>query len=296
MVSTQTLMFLYMFTGVIAAKTGIIKKEARPTLISLLLNVTVPCMVFNSFQQNVTAEQLKNAVWALVISTGCCLGGWLIGHLLWRKRAAARRPILEFSALLSNQGYAGMPVVSLVFGPEGVFYTSFILIPVRIFIWTIGISLFQKGEKRAWWKTLLMTPSLIAVFVGLLFLLSPLRLPDVASTAVSNLGAITGPLSMIIIGSSLAEAHPRDILDREVAEVCFVRLLLLPVLTMIVLRALGVSELLWQVETVLMAMPAATNCAIFAERYGQDRIFGAKCVFMSTALSLFTVPLVALLF
>ena len=103
-------------------------------------------------------------------------------------------------------------------------------------------------------------------------------------------------VSMMIIGASLADIRPRDMLDRELFEMCLLRLIVLPLLAMAVLRLLGVSTVLWQVETVLMAMPVATNCAIFAERYGQDYVFGAKGVFVSTVLSLFTVPLIALLF
>lgn len=296
MVSTQMLMFLYMLTGVIAARTRILTKEARPGFISLLLNVALPCMVLDSFQQDVGVEQLIGAAQALLISAACCLGSLALGKWLWRKKPAARRPVLEYTTMLSNQGYAGMPVVELVYGAEGVFYTSFFLIPVRILIWTVGIGLFQKQEGQSRWKSLLTNPSLIAVIIGLFFLLTPARLPGVVNTAVERLGSLTGPLSMIIIGASLSDIRPRDVLEKDVLHFSAVRLIALPLIGMAVLRALGVSEVLWQVECVLLAMPAATNCAIFAERYGYDHLFGAKCVFVSTVLSLFTVPLLALLF
>ena len=296
MVSTQMLMFLYMFTGVIAARARIITKETRPGLIGLLLNVALPCMVLNSFQQDVGAEQLIGAAQALIISAACCVGALFIGRWRWRNKPDARKPVMLYTTMLSNQGYAGMPVVALVYGAEGVFYTSFFLIPVRILIWTVGISLFVKQEGKAKWKTLLLNPSLIAVFVGFLFLLTPMRLPSVVSTAVANLGSLTGPLSMIVIGASLSSIQPKEMLDLDLWQLCLVRLIALPMLAMVILRLLGVSDILWQVESVLLAMPAATNCAIFAEKYGQDHVFGAKCVFVSTVLSLVTVPVLALLF
>ena len=62
------------------------------------------------------------------------------------------------------------------------------------------------------------------------------------------------------------------------------------------LRLAGVDTLLWQVQATLIAMPAASNTAILAEMYGRDHSFAAKCVFVSTVLSLITVPCLTLLF
>jgi len=134
------------------------------------------------------------------------------------------------------------------------------------------------------------------VFVGLFILLTPFKLPQVASTAIANIGNMTGPLSMMLIGASLADMNLRDAMDKDAFILSFVRLLALPVVAMVILRALGVDTLLWQVQATLIAMPAASNTAILAEMYGRDYSFAAKCVFISTILSLVTVPCLTLLF
>jgi len=297
MLSTQALMFIYMIVGVVMVKTKILKKEGRPSLIGILINITLPCMILHSFEQDVGIQELIAAGQALIISACCCVGAYLIGLLIWRKKPAEKRAVMEFATMFSNQGNAGLPIIQLVFGSQGVFYTSFLLIPVRVLMWTLGVSLFVKQQGKDRWKTLLINPSLLVVFVGLFILLTPFKLPGPVSTAVTNIGNMTGPLSMMIIGASLADMNLREaLLDKDVYILSFVRLLGLPVLSMVVLRALGVDTLLWQVQATLIAMPSATNTAVLAEMYGRDHSFAAKCVFVTTIFSLVTVPCLALLF
>ena len=127
-------------------------------------------------------------------------------------------------------------------------------------------------------------------------MLAQIKLPAVLSTAVSNVGAMTGPLSMMIIGASLVDIKARDTLEKDVFLVSGVRLILVPMLAMAVMRLLHVEPMLWQVAVTLLAMPSAANTAILAEMYGRDHTFAAKCVFISTILSFITVPCLTLLF
>ena len=296
MLSTQALMFIYMVVGVIIVKTKILKKEGRSSLIGLLINITLPCMILHSFEQDAGIEELIAAGHALIISACCCLIAYGIGVVIWRRKPAEKRAVMEFATMFSNAGNAGLPIVSLVFGAEGVFYTSFLLIPIRVLMWTLGVSLFVKQEGKARWKTLLINPSLLVVFVGLFILLTPFKLPAVMSTAITNIGNMTGPLSMMIIGASLADMNVREALDKDAFILSAVRLLGIPVLAMVIMRAIGIDTMLWQVQATLLAMPAASNTAILAEMYGRDHSFAAKCVFISTILSLITVPCLTLLF
>ena len=296
MLSTQALMLVYILLGAIGSKIGWIRREGRPTLINLLIDITLPCMILHSFEREVSEAELLSAGQALLISAACCLVSYGIGLLLWRKQAPARRAVLVFATMFSNAGNAGLPIVALVFGDTGVFYTSFFLIPIRVLLWTLGLSLFVPGRGEQKWKALVLNPSLLIVFVGLAVMLIPIRLPSELSMAVANVGNMTGPLSMMIIGASLADMKPKDALDGGAWGLALVRLVAMPLLCYVVLRLLKVDDLLTCVATTLLAMPAATNTAIIAEKYGCDYLFAAKCVFVTTILSLATAPCVSLLF
>ena len=297
MLSTQALMFVYMLLGVVMAKTRLLRQEARSSFISLLIDIALPCMILHSFEQEAGVSELLAAGKVLLISAGYGLASWALGKVIWRRKEKSRRAVLEFATMFSNAGNAGLPIVALVFGSEGVFYASFFLIPVRILMWTIGLSLFvQGGDGAPKWKKLLLNPSLLVVFIGIPMMLVPIRLPQVLSQALTQVGGMTGPLSMMLIGASLADTNLRTVLDRDAFALSFVRLIAFPLLLMALLRLIGVESLICQVGVTLLAMPAAANTAILSEMYGHDYSFAAKCVVLSTILSLVTVPCIALLF
>ena len=297
MLNTQALMFVYVMTGIIMAKAKLLNHEGRMSFINLLLDITLPCMILNSFNIDADINQLIAAGEIMIISSACFVLAWLSGKIFWRKAPPNRKAVLEFATMFSNAGNAGMPIVASVFGTEGVFFTSFYLLPVRILIWTAGLSLFVDGVNfKEKIKILLKPPSLDVVFIGIILMFSPFKLPDVLSNAVRNMGNMTGPLSMIIIGAALGEANLRDAFDIDAFKLTFVRLIVQPVMYLIILRLAGVQDILWQVVVVLTAMPAAANTEIIAEKYGKDYQFAARCVAVSTIISLFSVPLLTLLF
>ena len=297
MLNTQALMFVYVMTGIIMAKTGILKHEARSSFIHLLLDITLPCMILNSFNIDTGIDELIAAGEIMIISSACVLISWITAKIFWRNQSHDRKAVLEFATLFSNAGNAGMPIVSSVFGTEGVFYASFYLLPVRILIWTVGLALFVDSKDTKERMILLAkTPSVVVVFVGIALMFMPFKLPSVLSTAVKNIGDMTGPLSMMLIGAALGESNLREAFDTDSLILTGVRLVVQPLIFLFLFRGLGVQALLWQVAVILTAMPAAANTEIFAEMYGKDYVFAAKCVVVSTIISLFSVPILTLLF
>ncbi len=297
MLNTQALMFIYVVMGILMAKTKILKHEARSSFIRLLLDITLPCMILNSFNVEIGIEELISAGKIMLISFVCTLIAWTLAKILWRNESKNRKAVLEFATLFSNAGNAGMPIVASVFGSEGVFYASFYLIPIRVFIWTLGLSLFvDEVNFRERMKILARTPSLVVVFVGLGLMFLPFKLPSVVSVAVKNIGDMTGPLSMMLIGAALGESDIRSAFDFGAFKLTAVRLGVMPVLYIFLLKYAGVEAILWQVVVVLTAMPAAANTEIIAEMYGKDYKFAARCVVVSTIISLVSVPVLTLLF
>lgn len=297
MLNTQALMFVYVMTGIIMAKTGILKHEARSSFIHLLLDITLPCMILNSFNIDIGINEIIVAGEIMIISSACVLISWITAKIFWRNQSHDRKAVLEFATLFSNAGNAGMPIVASVFGTEGVFYTSFYLLPVRILIWTVGLALFVDSKDTKERMILLAkTPSVVVVFIGIALMFMPFKLPSVLSTAVKNIGDMTGPLSMMLIGAALGESNLREAFDTDAFILTGVRLVVEPLIFLFLFRSLGVQAILWQVAVTLTAMPAAANTEIFAEMSGRDYMFAARCVVVSTVISLFSVPLLTLLF
>lgn len=292
MIDTQLLLFLYMIVGFAAARVKIIREDNREVLVRVLMDIAMPMMVLNAFNKETTAEQLIASVWVMAVAFAGCVVTGLIGLALWRGQPENKRKILMYASMFSNAGNAGLPIISLVFGPTGVFYASMYLIPPRILQWTVGLGLFVKPEKGGWIKNVLLNPMVITIYIGAVLMATNWQIPGVFGKAIANLGSMTAPLSMILIGATLSAMDWRMLLDKSVLLISALRLIAFPMLFAVGLRLLNSDLELLTICVVLLAMPVASNTAAMAERYGGDYVFGSACVSVSTLLSVITVPVI----
>lgn len=292
MIDTQLLLFLYMLCGFVVSRLNIIREDNRSVLVRLLMDVAMPMMVLNAFNKPTTREEILSSLWVIAIALAGCVITGLIGLVLWRKQPENKRKVLMYASMFSNAGNAGMPIISLVFGPTGVFYASMYLISPRILQWTVGLGFFVKPEKGGWVKNVLLNPMVVTIYIGAVLMLTGWQIPGVFGTAIANLGSMTGPLSMILIGATLAHMDWRMLFDRSVLLTSFLRLIAFPLLFALLLALLHADEMAMNICVILLAMPVASNTAAMAERYGGDHRFASACVSVSTLLSVVTVPFI----
>ena len=292
MIDTQLLLFLYMLCGFIVSRLNIIREDNRAVLVRLLMDVAMPMMVLNAFNKPTTREEILSSLWVIAIALAGCVVTGLIGLVLWRKQPENRRKVLMYASMFSNAGNAGLPIISLVFGPTGVFYASMYLIPPRILQWTVGLGFFVKPEKGGWVKNVLLNPMVVMIYIGAVLMATNWQIPGVFGTAIANLGGMTGPLSMILIGATLSTMDLRTLFDPDVLEITGLRLIVFPLMMALLMRLMGIESTALHICTILLAMPVASNTASIAERYGGDYVFASACVSVTTLLSVVTVPLV----
>ncbi len=292
MIDTQLLLFLYMLCGFIISRLNIVREDNRAVLVRLLMDVAMPMMVLNAFNKPTTREEILSSFWVMLIALAGCVVTGLIGRVLWRRQPDNKRKVLMYASMFSNAGNAGLPIISLVFGPAGVFYASMYLIPPRILQWTVGLGFFVKPEKGGWVKNVLLNPMVVTIYIGAVLMITGWQIPGVFGKAIANLGSMTGPLSMILIGATLAHMDFRKLLDPSVLLITALRLILFPLLFAVLLKFLHAEEMVMNICVILLAMPVASNTAAMAERYGGDHVFASACVSVSTLLSVITVPFI----
>lgn len=292
MINTQLLLFLYMLCGIIIRKLKIVTNDNRSVLVRLLMDVAMPMMVLAAFNKKASLEDIKATMLVMLVALAGCLATWGIGTVLWQKQPDNKRKVLMYASMFSNAGNAGLPVVNLVFGETGVFYASMYLIPPRILQWTVGMGFFIKPKKGQWVRNVLLNPMVVVVYIGAFLMITGLTIPGVAGTAISNLGSMTGPLSMILIGATLADMDLKMLLDKTVLVASFLRLIGYPMICALILKLMGADTTTMNICVILLAMPIASNTAAMAERYGGDHVFAAACVSVSTLLSVVTVPII----
>lgn len=294
MVDVQTVLFIYMAVGFYCRKKGIFNDVARDKLTDFVVFITLPCMIFESFNMEFSLDALKQGAVALIIAVGMACVALLLGKVLYNRFPYEEKSILQYGTLVSNSGFAGLPVVSGAYGDEGLFLGSLFIIPTRILMWSAGISLFTKADAKQAVKKVMLNPGIIAVEVGLIRMILQIPLPHFVDSAVDNLGACTSPLAMALVGAILADVPLKTVFDPKSFYLVAVRQFLLPGICLVALRLLGMDPLTIGVSVVITGMPIGSTTAILAQKYGADAQFASKCVFISTLTSLVTVPILTL--
>ncbi len=293
MAEVQASLFIYLAVGYFLRKRKTVSDETRKGLSDLVLYVFLPCLVFESFNMDITSAQLVSASVFLLVSTLVCLFSFLLGKLIYLRFPAPRAKILRYGTLIPNSVFAGLPVVRSAYGSLGLFYASVFIIPLRIFMWSAGVSMFYDADFRTKFKSVALNPGIIAVVLGLGRLLLHIPLPPFVDTAVSKMGDCTTALSMMLVGMVLADVELRSVFDSGCFYASFVRLIFMPVSVLTALKAAGFDPLMTGTAVILTSMPFGSTAAILAQKYGADCEFASKCIFLTTLLSLFTLPVIS---
>lgn len=283
---------LMMGLGIILRKRGIFSDPVRKAMGDMLINVTMPLMVIGAFNFNRSPEMLRNAGTVFVAAFVIHVVLIIASRLLYAHIDGDKQRIFRFATVFSNAGFVGLPVVQGLYGNLGLFYASIFQIPFNILMWSWGIMLFSGDRKiSSMLRALAHNIPLLSIFVGLILFLCSIHLPFPLQKTCESVGGMTPPLSMFIIGSMLADVKPRDIfLGFDVYYLSVIKLIVAPVVCYVGLRAAHADHLLTAVCVVLIAMPTASIIGVFAERYEADPDTASRCAFLTTVLSLLTLP------
>jgi malate permease and related proteins len=290
------IIFIIIVVGFICRKLRIIEPEMNKSLSSLIINITMPCAIITSFNQELPTGALFEAGKMFVLAMSIYLFSIFLGMLLFHKYEIGTKKIMWFTTVFSNCGFMGLPVLESVFGKMGLFYGAVYVVVCSLFTWSFGQILFSGERDMQAIRNSLLNPCNVAVYIGILMLIFLIKLPFAVTKVIDMIGSVTTPLAMIVIGSALAEVEFKAIFsDVKLYYGNLIRLVILPVLTFVVLKNIGVTGYLLGVSSLTTAMPAAANMVMLAEKFDGDAGLASRMVFLSTVLSVITIPLVTLL-
>lgn len=295
LVNQVMVLFIIMMVGFYAKKMKFLNNTVDKGLSELLLNITLPFMIVTSFNIKYEATMVNNAQKILFYSFLIHISLIFISKMLFFKFPKNKQQVFRFITIFCNVGFMGYPVLEGIYGSIGVFYAAIFNIPFNLLVWTVGVMLYTGEKDFKSMRKAMANPALIAVFIGIILFVFSIKLPLPIETSLKLVGSTTTPISMIIIGSMLAEMQFKNIFsDVSIYYATVVRLLIVPMIVYIVLKFLKADELLLNICVILQAMPAAVTTAIIAEKYDGDALLASQCVFITTIVSLITIPIVIL--
>ena len=294
MLNAQMVLLVYLAVGMYCMKAGLIDRETKKKLVDIILKITLPCMIFNSFNKPLTPEVLIQTALILVVAVAISILSFFLGKVIYNKYPQKKKSILQYCTLVNNSGFLGMPMVSAVYGSEGLFAASIFIIPNRIFMWTAGLAMFTTADFRTKCKNILLNPCIVTVFLGIARRITGFPVPEFLDTAIANTGAVTTPLSMMVIGTMLIGVPWKKLLEPSIFRLAFVRLIALPLVALYILNLIDAQPLLAGVSLILTGMPAGSTSALLAAKYGADEDYASRCIVTTTIMSLATIPVLML--
>lgn len=287
-------LLLILLLGAVMQKTLRLGEAAYQGMNALVVRVTLPAMILSSMDKPFSAEMAGQSVKLVIIAAGA-FGAVVLGLEIWRRVSrldAEKLGLYQYLILVGNTAFMGYPVVRALYGSDGVFYASVFNLVHNFVTFSYGIGLLVRGKRTAW-GGLLKNACLLATVAGVLLFVSPFALPAPVHQALSDVGGITIPLCLLIVGARLA-GQPLRALVRPAAlwPVSLTRLVLFPLLLIPLLRLSGCAGVTLAVPAILFATPAALTAGTFAEQYGADGVFAGRAVVLSNLLALATLPVV----
>ena len=294
--------------GFFTSKIGVIKEDTRDALVKIIFNITLPLLLFTNFSKlELTPELLRGSLVVIIIAFLVIVFMMLFGvlsSLLFRMKHEQRSIFIAHHAF-GNILYIGVQVVTALFGELGLFYASIYALVSILMLWTVGIYLIARKGGMPFAESLkrMLNPNSIAIIAGFVLFLLRIKIPEFLLKPFVSLGGTTIYLSMLYIGALLGLMKIAGVFGNlKVYLTTFNKNFLMPLILILVFRFLpgglleGVDSLIIAVVIVEAAMPCMANVVIVAKMYKVDDQLATANVFMSTLVSLVSLPLIWFLF
>lgn len=293
-------MFLILLTGLVMVRCKVLRPEEGRIISVITLYLVIPCAVISAFQVEYTRE-LGNCLFtamglAVLVHIFFIALAWLLRRTIHMDEVEAA------SVIYTNAGNLVIPIVASVFGPEWVIYTSAFMTVQTILMWSHGKMLLC-GERGMDIRRMLLNTNMLATIAGLVMFLFQLRITGPLEDAVSSIGSMLGPLSMIVTGILVGNSSWETIKAyRRLWLTVAIRLVLCPLGTILIIWAGGFAGMVPEGRTVMLipflaAMaPSASSITQMAQVYRKDAQYASAINVVSTVLCIVTMPLMVTLY
>ena len=296
-INIMLILLVIVIVGYVAGKLEYMGGDFDRRLSNIIIDFTCPALILSSTMGGTLPDRrLILPLLGISMLTYLLLTAVAFGLPRFLTKKSEDHGPVGFALMFGNVGFIGYPIVGAIFGHQAIFYAAILNVINTLTVFTIGVMLVNGGQRRMLFqpKILISSPMIAAYLAILIVALGIDNIPDIVSQPVTMIGNITVPGALLIIGSSMSRLSWRTMLGSRVVYVTTAfRLLILPLLLYAIFRVIGFDSLVVNINTLIIAMPVATYGTILCLRYGRDTTLITEITFISTLLSVLTIPLVA---
>ena len=293
-------LFILILLGFLAVKLGRWQKTVTDSLTKFTFYIAFPIMLFQIMSH--FSEQSEIDIKLLLVFFGGSFIVFAIGCLIASKifkLNGSQSTLFAMGGIYTNTVFVGIPIIKMLLGDQAIPIVAIIVIFNALILWTlatVSIEFVQMGKLsgRSFIKALRnvsKNPIIIGIFTGIAVNYTGLPIPNFINQSTKMVSDMTAPLSLIVLGMGLAEYKIRDQF-LITGSICILKLAILPIVTYIVGKLLGLPTLELQVVVLLSSVSIAINCYMMARQFEVLQGPIASSLLISTALSSVTTPLI----
>ncbi len=291
------ILFIIVIVGYILRKRGMMSEDFDQKFSNFVIDVACPCLILSSTMGDTMPD--KHLILPLLLISIISYAILFVAAIVIPKILPIpidHRGLYSFMIMFGNVGFIGYPIIATIFGPEAIFYAVILNFPNTFLIFIFGVMFVAgNGKQQSFnWK-LLLSPAMICSYISILIVTMEWRMPEVISQPCGLLGNITIPGALLLIGSSMATIPVKNLGgNKAIYMMSALRLLAIPIMLYYLFGLMGIDPKANAINTVVCAMPVASYGTLFCIRYHRDVTTMAEATFITTVLSLFSVPLLTL--
>ncbi len=291
-------LFLVIGTGYGCKKTGLTTAAFDKALSNLVLSITLPSMILGSVLNSEELPSRTDVLSAFVFSCIAYLAmiAVAVAVVALMRTPKGYRGVYRFMMVFGNVGFLGFPVVASIWGDSALIYAAIFNLPFNFACFTVGAWFIASDAQashmeRVTWRTF-CTPTMLSCALAIVLALLRVHNVPVLGAALDELGSMTTPAALLVIGSQLANLPLRELVGTpRLWATCLVRLLVMPSLNWFILHFIVSDPLMLGILVVTTAMPVANVGTMLCQKYDADTPTVLRGTFLTTVLSLVTIPI-----
>jgi hypothetical protein len=195
----------------------------------------------------------------------------------------------------------GIPLISALFGSDGVLYLTAYITVFNLLVFTHGYMMMKEETDFSAFVKAIKSPTVIGTILGVICYVANLqlvRIPvagSVIADAFQFIADMNTPLAMLIAGATAAQSNLlKAITDIKILSTAFYKLLLIPAVIITVIHFLpsALPDMSKLIVSIASACPAATTGTMFALLFDKNAKRCSEIFAVTTILSMATLPII----
>lgn len=290
--------FLLGAIGYFLMKKNILGEEGLDSLSRLTIDITLPLLIFCQLIRDFDFKLYPNWWIFPLISIAVTMLGLGVGFI-FTGFIRGRQHQLQFLSLTAFQNSGYLPLVLLAallpkerLGPMFIYLFLFLL-GFNFVMFSLGMYMLAFSRDKKFELSSLFNPPVISTIIGmfLVFLGWNKFIPGFVFNPLKMIGDCTLPLSILVVGGSLAKIHLEHVDRKAILLLTLGKLVILPALGLLLILRIKLPPLIGLLILLELAVPSATTLSVIIRQVKKEDLLISQGIFFSHLFSMVTLPL-----